>query len=909
MNYSKIPDNDKYQKKIKRKRTKNRVGVIILRVIIIGIIVAIFSVLGGAIGAYMGIIGNAPDINTIDVVPKNYTSFVYDKWGNEIDSFHGTENREYATIDEIPDILQKAVVAIEDERFYDHNGVDVKGMFRALFENLKSGEFSQGASTITQQLIKNEVLTNEKKLERKIQEQYLAVILEKNLTKSLGSKEAAKSYILELYLNTIALNHGLNGVKTAAEFYYGKELSELTLAECASIAGITQNPAKYSPVSHPEENIKRQRRVLDKMRELNFITEEQYQEALNDDYLSRIVGKKNDGEDRAIHSYFVDQVFFDVADDLMEQKNMTKQQAYNLIYSGGLQIYSTQDMWMQNIVDESYRNDSLFPPRGNYLNATYTISIMDNETEEQTHITRQQAVNSWDEAEAFKQSVINEVVNDSNTLVADKLDVNQALQSAMVIIDYRTGAVRALIGGRGAKNGDLVFNRATQALRQMGSCFKVLAAYAPGIDLGIYYPGSVIVDEPLTVDGHQFHNWWGNSYRGASTVRVGIRDSMNILAVKALMRVGYDQSFEYMKKFGFTSLVDSEVTPDGRIVSDKVPSLALGGITYGVSVLELTAAYGTIANGGLYNKPITYTKVLDHDGNVILENKVEPTRVLKETSAYLLTDMMKDVITSGTGRLARFKSIKMPIAGKTGTTTDDKDLAFAGYTPYYVAGIWLGYDDPQVMKYDKSYHLLLWSDIMEKIHANLEYKEFERPEGITTLSLCGISGLTPTSLCSRDYFGNRMSGDLCDENFVTESGTCNLHKEYRVCMATGMLANEYCAASNIVLAVDSSGRVVNQSSSGVQFNLGSVCTVHNASNRGSAVVIDQNPADVVLDENGNPITPEPGETDTNTNTNTDTRTDTNTNTETNTNESDHQDLSEYGFAWDEQEGRYVEIQN
>ena len=830
MNYSRSSKN--IQKQRKQKRTKNRVGVIILRAIIIAIIVGIFSLLGGAIGAYMGIIGNSPDINTIDVVPKNYTSFVYDDRGVEIDSFHGTENREYVTLDETPENLQKAVVAIEDERFYDHNGVDVKGMMRALFMNIKNREFSQGASTITQQLIKNEVLTNEKKLERKIQEQYLAVNLEKNLIETLGSKKAAKDYILELYLNTISLNHGLNGVKTASEYYYGKDVSELNLAECASIAGITQNPSKYSPVSNPEENQKRQRRVLNRMRELGLITEEEYQEAYNDDYLSRIVGKHSDGYEGSIHSYFVDQVFFDVADDLMEQKNMTKKQAQNLIYSGGLQIYSTVNMDMQAIMEDSYRNDALFPPRGNYLNATYTISIMDNKTEEQTHITRQQAVNSRAEAETFRQSVIDELVNDSNTLIADKLDVNQALQSAMVIIDYRTGQIKALIGGRGEKTGDLVFNRATQALRQMGSCFKVLAAYAPGIDLGIYYPGSIIVDEPLTVNGHQFHNWWGNSYRGASTVRAGIRDSMNILAVKALMRVGYDEAFDYMLKFGFTSLVDSEVTSDGRVLSDKVPSLALGGITYGVSVKEITAAYGTIANGGLYNKPVTYTKVLDHDGNVILENKVEPERVLKETSAYLLTDMMEDVITGGgsaTGRLARFKSVNMPIAGKTGTTTDDKDLAFVGYTPYYVGGIWLGYDNPQVMRYDKSYHLLLWSDIMEKIHQNLEYKEFERPEGIKNIALCGVSGLLPNDLCGRDYFGNRVVGDLCDENYTITSGVCSLHKEYNVDLSTGMLANEYCPnAANIVLAVNSEGNVVNQSSSStIQFNLSTVCTEHN----------------------------------------------------------------------------------
>lgn len=876
MNYSKLPNDNKYQKKQKRKRAKNRVGVIILRVIIIGLIIGFFSILGGAIGAYMGVIGNSPDINTIDVVPKNYTSIVYDENGVEFDSFHGNENREYVSLDSVPYYLQKAVISIEDERFYDHNGVDIKGMIRALFANIKSGEFSQGASTITQQLIKNEVLTSEKKLERKLQEQYLAINLEKDLTESLNSKEAAKDYILELYLNTIALNHGLNGVKTAAEFYFGKDVSELNLAECASIAGITKNPSAYSPVSHPDNNLSRQRDVLEKMYELGYITETEYNEALNDDYLSRIVGSKSKGSEKSIHSYFVDQLFFEIADDLMTQKNMTKQQAYNLIYSGGLQIYSTIDLEMQDIMEESYKNDSLFPPRGNYLNASYTISIMDNETEEQTHITRNQAVNSQEEAEAFKQSVIDELVNDSNTLVADRLDVNQALQSSMVVLDYHTGHVKALIGGRGEKTGDLVFNRATQALRQMGSCFKVLAAFAPAIDMGIYAPGSIIIDEPLVVNGHQINNWWGSKYRGPSTIRDGIRDSMNIVAVKTLMEVGYENAYDYMLKFGFSTLVDSEVASNGTILSDKVPSLALGGITYGVSVLELTAAYGTIANNGLYNKPVTYTKVLDHDGNILLENKVEPVRVLKESTAYLLTDMMEDVITGGgTGGLARFTSVRMPIAGKTGTTTDDKDLAFAGYTPYYAAGIWMGYDDPQRMTYDKSYHLLLWSDVMEKIHQDLEYKSFEQNSDVKTLTLCGVSGNRPTELCGNDFFGDGLSTDLCDINFSSESDKCELHKEYTVDMSTGMIANEYCPSeqvAKIVLAVDEEGNIVNMpDDSEIEFDLTSRCTEHNI-----VTSLNQDkPWEIIIDDKSTEKLP--------------------------------QNLEDYGFIWNEDEQRYIEI--
>ena len=864
MNYSKSANSNRAgAKKRKRRRRKNSIGVIILRIVIILVVVGAFSLVGGALGAYMGIIGNAPKLNTLDVVPDSYTSIIYDDNNIEFDSLHGTENREYVKLADMPQDLKDAIISIEDERFYDHGGVDFRGMLRALFINLKSGEFTQGASTITQQLIKNEVLTSEKKLERKLQEQYLAVNFEKSLTETLGSKKKAKDYILELYLNTIGLNHGLNGVGSASKFYFGKEVSELSLAESAAIAGITKNPSLYSPVSHPDKNKERQKAVLAKMLELKYITESEYKSALEEDYLSQIVGSSGSSEGgTSIHNYFVDQLVVEIAGDLMTQKSMNKQQAYNMIYSGGLKIYSTIDRDMQAILEDSYKNDSLFPPKGNYLNATYTISIMDNATEEQKHYTRESQVNNMEEAEAFAQSVRAELLNSSNTMVLDKLSVAQALQSAMVITDYKTGYVKALIGGRGEKQGDLVFNRATQALRQPGSCFKVLASYAPAVDLGIVYPGSIIVDEPLTVGDHSFRNWWGDSYRGPSTVRAGIRDSMNILAVKTLMMVGYDRSFDYLLNLGFTSLVDSRKNESGKVFSDKVPSLALGGITDGVSVLELTSAYGTIANGGLYNEPVTYTKVLDHDGKVLLENKVEPKRVLKETTAYLLTDMMEDVITGGgsaTGRLARFTSVKMPIAGKTGTTTDDKDLMFAGYTPYYVAGIWLGYDTPKTMNYDKSYHLLLWSDVMEKIHQNLEYKEFVRPSGIVTRTVCGVTGLAPVAgLCENDYFGNGLSTDICASDF-SPGGTCNVHKIFKIDVKTGMLANEYCPEEDVkevVLAVDENGNVMNQPASSeedaVVIDVNHTCTFHNAETAAQEQWERENPDDgrIIIDNPG-----------------------------------------------------------
>ncbi len=807
------------RKRKQRKRKRLTPGRIILRTILIVIIVAIFAIAGALLGAYMGIVDSAPTMNTDDVVPENYTSIVYDSAGKEIDRLHGEENREYVQLDQIPENLQKAVVSIEDERFYEHNGIDPKGILRALMINIQTHSFSQGASTITQQLIKNEVLTSEKQLTRKIQEQYLAVQLEKNLTEKLGSKEAAKNYILELYLNTMSLGHGLNGVQAASLYYFGKNVSELTLAECATLAGITKNPSYYSPVRFPEHITERRATVLQKMVDLGYITQAQADEANATDVTSLLASGDTtvDQAKAANHTYFVDQVILDVANALMEEKGMSKAQAYNMIYSGGLSIHTTLDQSIQSVLDASYQKAELFPPSGrDELSATYTISVMDTTTEEQSHYSRSKIVSNQEEAEAFAQSVQDELITDGHRLVADNLQVTYSLQSAMVIMDQSTGYVKALIGGRGEKQGDLVYNRATQALRQPGSCFKVLAAYAPALDLGLLTPASSIKDEAFTVGGWSPRNWWGSKYRGYCTVREGIRDSMNILAAKTMALVTPERAYEYLLNFGFTSLVKSREV-NGQIFSDINYSTSLGGLTDGVSVLELTAAYAAIANGGVYNKPTTYTAVYDHNGNLLLSYNNESHRVIHESVAWLLTDMMKDVITGGgsaTGRLANFTQNSMPIAGKTGTTTNDYDLTFAGYTPYYTAGIWLGYDQPKTMKYDKSYHLLLWRDVMDQLHNNLPRVEFERPANISSVTLCSVSNQMPSDLCSQDYYGCKVVTDYyaTDVGAGISSEPCTLHKTFTIDNTTGYLAGDDCPAEyrqEVVLAVDEEGKILN----------------------------------------------------------------------------------------------------
>ncbi|MGL4790476.1 MAG: transglycosylase domain-containing protein, partial [Anaerotignaceae bacterium] len=474
MDYSQNANNENKSKRKKRRKRKNIVVTIIFRVFIILFIVGCFAAGGAFLGAYMGIIEDTPTLNASDAVPESYTSILYDANGNEVDRLHGEENREYVKLTSIPLDLRRAVIAIEDERFYSHNGVDIKGMFRALWVNIREQDTSQGASTITQQLMKNEVLTTEQTITRKLKEQYLAVSFEKELISTLGTKRKAKDYILELYLNTIALNHGLNGVQAASLYYFGKDVSELSLAESASIAGITKNPSAYSPISNPTKNKERQTLVLDKMLELEFITQSEYNTAMAEDIYANLVGKTTaNTSEVANHNYFIDSAIVALADQLQEEKQMSRQQAYNTIYSGGLKIYLTMDSSMQSTMEESFKNDSLFPPKASGYTVTYTLSVMDNATEVQSHYERSKKISNESEADAFVEAVKSELVGSNETIVADKVNISKSLQAAMTIMDYRTGGVKAIVGGR-EKDGDLVFNRATQALRQPGSCFKVL---------------------------------------------------------------------------------------------------------------------------------------------------------------------------------------------------------------------------------------------------------------------------------------------------------------------------------------------------------------------------------------------------------------------------------------------------
>ncbi|MGL4798117.1 MAG: transglycosylase domain-containing protein [Cellulosilyticaceae bacterium] len=795
----------------KKKKSKKKAKVSILRVFLILMIISIFAVAGAGLGIFLGIIKSAPDITTLELKPTtDFTSFIYDQNGQEIDRLSGGENRIYVTLDEIPKHFQEAVIAIEDERFMEHHGIDIRGIFRALMANLKSGKFDQGASTITQQLIKNNVLTPDKTITRKVQEQYLALQFEKVYSKEL---------ILEYYLNTIHLGDGEYGVQAAANYYFNKDASELTLAESAVLASIPKATTTFNPKRNPETNWERAQVVLNQMEKLNFITAEEKALALAENPYENIAEIHQNLDTDSKHSYFVDAVTEQVIKDLQTELGLTKVQANNMIYSGGLQIYTTLDQEIQKIVDTHMANPDLFPTHVEYV-IEYAASIRKADGTEVHRGGGKTVLKSDNEEELqkFKDAQLKEWgFVEGDTAFNEVIHVIPQTQAAFIISDQYTGHIKALSGGRGEKFTDRAFNRATQAMRQPGSTFKVLASYAAALDTGVLSPGSVIVDEPYTVDKYTPKNWY-SGYRGPSTVRQGIYDSMNIVAVKALEQVGLNTAYDYLLNFGFTTLTET---------GDKYYPLTLGGLSKGVTPLELNAAYATIANLGTYVEPILYTKVMDMDGNVLLDNSVPETRtVIKESTASMLTDMMEDTIqrgTAGTVKSTFYNATKMPIAGKTGTTSDNKDFLFAGYTPYYTATVWMGYDTPQPFNIGKPQrHQLLWGTIMKDVHEAKEIKPFEKvTTGYTKTTICADSGKLPTDLCRLDP-NHVIVSDYFNKNH-TPNDYCDVHAEVKVCTVSGKIATEFCPPESVQSQVST-----RPSSGDSAVDASDLCDVHTA---------------------------------------------------------------------------------
>lgn len=657
-----------------------------------------------------------------------------------LQNLYGDENRIWASYDEIPTELVYATVAIEDKRFFEHNGVD---WFRSatasvnLFLNVKN---FYGGSTLTQQLIKN--LTNDKDVtvRRKLVEIFRALALE---------KDYSKEEILEWYLNTIYLGEQSYGVRTASYTYFGKDVSQLSLAECASLIAITNNPSLYDPYisdSTRAKNRDRQLMVLAAMRDQGYITESQYSAAAAEELVFQYAesGIENGGDGSNYYSYFVDQVIRDVVNDLADATGYETEVINRMVTSGGYQIYATIDPDVQHAAEEVYENLENIP-----------------ETES-----------------AYQQ-----------------------LQSGIVIVDNQTGDIAAIVGGVGEKEGSLNWSRATQSLLSPGSTIKPLTVYGPALNMGLITPATVYDDTPYSFGSEAWPKNEDDTYHGLTNILTAMKRSTNTIAVKVLDEVTTDYAYSYAKnELGFTTLVDQYELGGVEYTDNSLWSLSLGGMVHGVTIRELTAAYAAIENGGEYRKARTYTKVLDSEGNVVLDNTQNSREILSGTAAYYLTYMMEETVKDGTAVEAQLEN--MAAAGKTGTTDDDKDRWFAGYTPYYTAAVWCGYDQPQeVILTDENMDnpaCVLWNQVMTRIHEGKPYAAFEKPSNFVEVEVCADSGMLCSEWCHKDIRGDRAITMVLEQTDVPVT-ECDIHVEKEVCTVDGVshVASDNCDSSHV----------------------------------------------------------------------------------------------------------------
>lgn len=678
----------------------------------------------------------------------NLTSIIYcqdpdtEKWV-EFQSVHGEENRILADYNELPAALWQAAVAIEDERFFQHHGVDWKRTAGAALNMFTSND-TFGGSTLTQQVLKNMTEDNAPTVNRKVREIFRALEFEKHYT---------KQDILELYLNTIYLGKGCYGVKTAAQYYFGKDVSQLDAAECASLIAITNNPSMYGPmynititrkngttVTPRQLNKERQELILKKMYELGYLNQSEYISAKSETL------QFTDGETSAkdlaaqasggiqINNWFVDQVIFDVSNDLSKAMGISPGAARLKIYNSGYKIYTTMNPKIQEIAESVYSDRS-------------------------------------------------------------NLDVTsrsgQQLQSGITIVEPSTGNVVAIAGAVGKKEGNLVTSYATLQ-RQVGSSMKPLTVYAPAIDSGAVTLATSFDNYPVQLlNGNPWPKNSPNRYTGFTMLSEGVAKSINTIAVQTLQKLGIPNSFAFATEKLGLSLVAEDM---------NLSSLGLGGLTYGLNTEEMAAAYASFANDGVYNSPRTYLRVTKTDPNTgvettVLSNDGESHVAMKETTAYFMNKLLKGVVSSGTGTSANFSG--MTIAGKTGTTSDNYDRYFVGYTPYYAAAVWTGYKSNEKVSYSGNPAITMWKKVMQKIHEDLPNKDFDKPTGITTVTVCRDSGLLPTEACSADERGSRLvTVEVASGTAPTER--CNLHVIRDYCTAGQGLATEFCPESTVV---------------------------------------------------------------------------------------------------------------
>lgn len=746
---------------VPRKKEPNFVLSVIVttaRLFIIFLIVAGFAGFGTLLGVAKAYVDGTPTLDVRRIEDQNLTSFIYDMNGNLITEYKGLEHRIWASLDEIPQDLIDAFIATEDVRFMAHNGLDYKRLVGAFINNLLS-ETVQGGSTITQQLIKNTLLSPEQTYKRKIQEAYLALQLEQEYT---------KQEILEAYLNTIYLGSGNYGVKAAAMNYFGKELKDLTLRECAVIAGITKNPYYYDPRlnfytrNRPEVTYKRANLVLTLMYENGFINRSEYEQALFDTEGDETRNAGFTVIEESSHQklydmpYFIEYVVEDVIDALMKQNGWTgsdgKRKAENLLLTGGLHIYTTVDPEIQKIVEDTLYNWDDYPSTANP-----------------------------------KDSVLRVVMGDM------VIDVPQP-QAAAVVLDHHTGELRAIVGGRVEPQGRRWLNRAgSSGGFPIGSAVKPISVYASFIEAG--YPGGIIIEDvPVPIKGWDDggvkgypNNYYAGTFYGPTPYREAVIESLNVSSARTLLeRLGVDYVANKLRELGITSK---------NYVDTPLPNnLALG--TDIVNMIEVVGAYGALANKGEYRQPISFTKVLDKDGNIILSNNTQrKLTVFKESTAFIITNVLEDVMARGTGKRAKFPN--MSIAGKSGTNTNNMGVFFAGYTPYYTAVVGIAEDNYKKLSTNATggrQGASLWRAFMERVHKEKELpnKPFyeEIPEGVTEVAVCALSGKLPNEYCT----------DLVTEyypDYAVPTEECDMHQEMVVCKYSGKLPSPYCPAEHL----------------------------------------------------------------------------------------------------------------
>ncbi len=759
--------NEKVKSDKKKFSQKHPKLTVFLRILVLLIIIVTVVGAGILVGMIYGGWGDDFEITKEELVIGSSNSIILDKDGNKLAELSGDENRKIIKLDQMPKNLKNAYVAIEDERFYKHSGVDIKRTGAAVVQYIiHRGKSSFGGSTITQQLVKNITKDDERSgaegILRKVKEWAKAYQIERMLS---------KDQILELYLNIIFVGGSNNlGVEVGAEYYFNKSASDLDLAECAFLAGINNSPNSYNPYGEKDnsEKIKtRTKTVLNKMKELGMIEQAEYDEAVTK--VENGLPFQKATSMGSVYSYHTDAAISQVIEDIAQEKGISKSLASTYVYSSGLTIYSTQDTALQAKMDEV-------------------------------------------------------MVNNSKQYTRNSKTVQGATsQSAMVIIDNSTGYVVGVEGGLGEKNESRGLNRATQSPRQTGSSIKPLTSLVPGINEGTITPATIYDDNSTDfgIPGWTPKDY--NAFKGLITVRSAITTSQNIPFIKVVDELTTAKSAEYLEKMGVSTLEQTD--------KQSLAAMSIGGFTKGITPLEMAGAYATIANNGTYRRPLFYTKVTDTDGNVVLEGKQTSEEVISPQAAYVVKNLLTSVVEDSNGTAKYCKISGIDVAAKTGTTNKNFDKWLCGFTNYYTAATWYGFDQNEEVTGSTNVAGRIWDAVMTKVHEGMASSKFEKPEGVVTETICRASGKKATSKCTDTYQEVFVEGKV--------PGECDGHSNsVQICSETGLRANEYCPDKvtkyfSYTVEKESLGLWKTTSSSSTN-PPATYCTVHSASNTGNS---------------------------------------------------------------------------